>query len=223
MFRLRLFWLLPLFWVLGCSTARDREGAQDLTDSWSAKREVTLEHLMQSYKTGSIYLDYGTVLLVDAVYCDLTYRKLYLEELGEAYLHSSAHQLEQWKQEKVEYKNYYEFLLVLYSGSAKTPEFGRAGSSWQVLLRDDEGDLLKPVGTKMLSHKEREYLFLKKYLKPVDRWAEVYRVRFAKLNRPAPKGDHPFELLLTGIEGKTLLRWNDRTLFYQQEDPRSGL
>lgn len=219
----RLWWLALLIGLAACSTARDRDGDTSLLDSWGEKRAVTLEHLRQSYKTGSIYLDYGTALIADGLYLDLTYRKLYLEELAQAYMLPSRQQVARWNEAKRQYKNFYEFFLVLYSGSADMPQFGRAGSAWQVMLKDDEGDLLRPVGVQQLSHQSKEYLFLKKYFKPVDRWAEVYRVRFAKLDRPAPKGDHPFELILTGMEGRTLLRWEDRGLFYQKDDPRTGL
>lgn len=222
---------MPRWWVFfavglllgACSTARDRAGSTSLLDSMGEKRSATLEHLSQSNKTGTIYLDYSTALVADGLFLDLTYRKLYLDELAEAYMLPSNQQVARWQRAKQDYRNFFEFVLVLYSGSADPPKFGRPGSAWQVVLKDDEGDVLRPVGVKQLSHQSKPYRFLKKYFKPVDRWAEVYLVRFAKLDRPAPKGDHPFELILTGLEGRTLLRWEDRGLFYQKDEPNTGL
>jgi len=211
-----LVFLLGLLFLVGCSTGKSRVAQSDMTQTWETTRADTFDRLMQSSKSGSIYLDWGTVLIVDAVYKDLHYRAGYLTELSDVYLYPSQRRLEIWQQSEEDYQNFYEFLLVIYAGGTKPPEFGRPSSRWQVYLYDDEGDMLRASKVSVLSPKDHEYIFLKKYLKEVDRWAQVYRVRFPKLDRLAPRGSNSFSLLVTGIEGKTRLEWQDAGLFYQR-------
>ncbi|OGG96839.1 MAG: hypothetical protein A2508_09990 [Candidatus Lambdaproteobacteria bacterium RIFOXYD12_FULL_49_8] len=204
--------------LLGCSSARNRDGQTNLISSWEAKDDKTQALLEGRFKSGNVYLDYDTVFVVDALFRDLSYRKAFLDEQSKAYFYPPVQAEAKWAREVEDYQNFYSFVVVIYTGDTEKPEFGEPSSHWQVFLGDDESDLLRPVNVKKLAKRDQEHIFLTKYFKPVDRWVELYRISFPKLNREVPLGDKPFSLIFSGLKGSARLEFSDRSLFYQSPE-----
>lgn len=201
--------------IFGCTTARQRSEEQNLYHVLKFKSSETEQFLDRQYRSGNIYLDYGTVLIVDAIYKDLSYRKRYYEEFSEVYYLEDTAKKELWKKNIEEYQNYYEFLVFIYSGGNDNVDFGNSKSQWQAFLKDDDGDILRPGEIHKLRRDVKEMVYLDKYFYPLDRWTEAYRIRFPRYNAKQVKKDFPFQLVFSGIQGKTVMSWEDSSLFYQ--------
>ncbi|MDX2471226.1 MAG: hypothetical protein QNL04_11700 [SAR324 cluster bacterium] len=213
---LRFFLFLLVFTLSSCSTGgRNSGGSFSLLDSNAAKNDKLQEVLEAKVKTESIYLDYSTEMQVDALYQDLIYRLAYAKELSEVYYLADNAKAKIWRQHTQDYENFYTFVVVLYPGSNKRANFGRPSAEWQAYLKDDEGDLLRPVKIVRLDKKNRELIFLHKYLRPLDRWSQTYLVRFPKLHRNAIEGSHAVKLIISGISGKAVIKFTDLSIFVQ--------
>lgn len=216
LFRLSLILIFSIL-LISCTTARNRDSEDNLYSVLQFKDAQTENQFDDIYRSGNIYLDYTTVLAVDAIYKDLDYRKRYLDELTDVYYFDQTAQ-QDWKETTLEeYRNTYEFLVFVYNGTIKKTRLEHASSEWQIFLQDEDGDILKPVSIKKLSLKNREMIYLDKYFYALDRWSEVFRVRFPKLHKQQPSSQDPFELIFSGIKGKTILKWNEPDVFYQSD------
>ncbi len=215
--RLFYFILLASFCFLSsCSTGGRNSGGQfSLLDSNEAKNTKLQETLEAKVKSESIYLDYSTQMQVDALYQDLIYRIAYAKELSEVYYLADNAKAKIWADHTREYENFYTFVVVLYPGSNKRVDFGKPSDQWQAYLKDDEGDLLRPVKIKRLDKRNRELSFLHKYLRPLDRWSQTYLVQFPKLHRSQVEGSQAVRLIISGIKGKAVIKFTDLSLFVQ--------
>ena len=213
-------WLIG--WVLclvlaGCSTARDRDYTTNLIASDAAKDAGFAALLTERFRTGSVYLDYSTILEVDALYMDLAYRRVFAQEMAKQYFYDDPTRFGEWAKETQEYENFYGFLVVVYSGTGKNLDFGSPSSHWQAFLRDDEGDVLRPNLIKKLYKNDKKLLFLQKYFVPLDRWGELYWIQFPKLHSTIPQGSQAVELVISGIQGQARLRWEEAPIFLQDK------
>ena len=210
--------VLSFFLLLFASCSSTGGEQSNLLDSFSnknSKLEAELEDRVQSAK---VYLDYSTVLEADALYRDRSYRLSFAKELSEVYFLDGDAKAKIWAQHSEDYENFYSFVLVLYPGNNKRMKFGKPSSEWQAYLKDDEGDLLRPVKIKKLNSKHRELIFLHKYLTPLDRWSQSYLVSFPKLHREIAEGTQAVELIISGFQGKAVIKFKDLSRFTQSRD-----
>ena len=215
--------ILILFPLFGCTSARKRDQQNNLYQVLKARDYQTIEYFDQRYRSGNIYLDYGTALTLDVIFKDLDYRKKFLAEVSKFYYLAPKSQLKIWQEEQENYQNNFEFLLFVYGGNNRKLNLQKKSSEWKIFLKDDEGDLIRPGYIKKLKKDEREILFLGKYFYQLDRWSEVYRVKFPKLDKSQEKSNSPMTLIISGIRGKSSLIWKDSSIFYQHEKPENRL
>jgi len=206
--------------VGGCSTARDRYEPTGPLSLLRFRDAETASHLAGSYRTGSLYLDFRPVLIVDALLEDALFYEHYLRSLTTHYFLTP----EEAQRKKSEFEQSFEtevvFLVFLYEGtndrSRLTPQ---ENALWRLMLKDDDGALRTPLEIGRIKPESIEYAYLTKNFDGMDRWSQVYRVSFSKLSKGRMKlalGTHPFELIITGIKGTVLLRWSDSSIFYLQ-------
>ena len=120
-------------------------------------------------------------------------------------------------EQKRQFANQFEFLLMIYSGSNEKTDFGKKDSLWQAKLYDDDGDKVVPIKIQKIKKTDEERVLLSNYLKDLDRWVEVYRISFPKLNKLATGvklGSEPFKLEVAGLEGRLEFSWEDPKKFY---------
>ena len=65
--------------------------------------------------------------------------------------------------------------------------------------------------------------FLQMYFTGLDRWWEILRVRFPKLDKALlkqPLGEKPLQLTVTGVPGAVTITWEDRKRIYSSPAPK---
>ena len=208
--------------VGGCSTARERYEPTGPLSLLRFRDAETASHLAESYRTGSLYLDFRPVLIVDALLEDSRFYEHYLRSLTTHYFLTP----EEAQRKKSEFEQSFEtevaFLVFVYEGtndrSRLTPQ---EKALWRLMLKDDDGALRTPLEIGRIKPESIEYAYLTKNFDGMDRWSQVFRVSFSKLSKGKMKlalGTHPFELIVTGIKGTVLLRWSDPGIFYLQPE-----
>lgn len=211
----RLIILICLF-LFSCTSARNRDDPNDLLRVLSFKNSETERYFNGIYRTGNIYLNYKTVLIADVLYKDLDYRKQYVEEFSKVYFLDEQQKEEMIQKNDAQYKSQFEFLIFLYNGNNKKTNIGKPNSEWQIYLKDLENDILSPISVKKLKKNVKELIYLNKYLHPIDRWSEVYRVVFPKLPTMKKINSKSIHLIISGIRGKTTIEWKNPAIFYQK-------
>jgi len=225
-------WLLLVgsLLLVGCSTARQRDEPANLLGSLRFRDDQTFEFFQAVYRSGNLYRDFRPVMVVDTIYEDLRYRELFLRTLRERFLVPPDGEERMRAQQQQEYRNRMDFLLFVYGGSNDKVNLQRADSAWKVFLRDDDGDLIAPSRMERVGEKSPIFAFLEQYFVGLDRWSEVVRVSFPKLDKAMldkTPGKHPVQLLVTGIPGTVTLAWDEADIFYQKGEengapPASG-
>ena len=206
--------------MVGCSTARNRDEPSGPMSLLRFRNAEIASHLSGSYRTGSLYLDFRPVLIVDALLEDSRFYEHYLQSLTTHYFLTP----EEAQRKKSEFEQRFEtevvFLVFIYEGSNDrsrlTPQ---EEALWRLMLKDDDGALRTPLEIGRIKPDSIEYAYLSKNFDGLDRWSQVYRVSFPKLSKGKMKlalGEHPFELIITGVKGTVLLRWPDTSTFYLQ-------
>jgi hypothetical protein len=212
------FWIALILMSSACTTAKNRNQENNLYHVLKFKSAKTEQFFQGTYRAGNIYLDYGTVLIVDAIFKGVKYRRFLLQEMSDVYYYNKQTKVEKAKKHIENYNNYFEFLVFIYGGSNDKVDFGKPRSEWQIYLKDDEGDLLRANYIRKVKRKVKEVIFLDKYFFPLDRWSEIYRVRFPKYNKPRPQLENKkMTLIISGIRGKTKLEWKDLSVFYEKK------
>ncbi|MBF0287942.1 MAG: hypothetical protein HQM14_08995 [SAR324 cluster bacterium] len=170
------------------------------------------------HQNASLYQDYKTILIVDAIFKDIRYRQHFSREIATTYFLTPEQAKNLEKQQIQQFQNQFEFIVFLYGGSNDSLKLDTPAAHWKVYLKDDDGDLLQPTQITKLDEEHQEIRFLQKYIKMPDRWAEKYLIVFPKLSKTAileSPGKSPFQLIITSFAGKSLLSWQENLLFYQ--------
>ncbi len=220
--RAALAWGLVLAGVLaaglaGCSTARQREAPVGPTSLLRFRDPAIHDYLRHAYRTGNLYLDFRPALVVDAIVQDRQYRALWVRTLKEQFLLSEAEVSRLQAEQAQEFANHIDILVFTYEGTNEPSPLHKENSLWRLLLRDDDGQLQAPLAIERIRPGAPTYVYLEKYFFGLDRWSQVYRVRFPKLSKGRlgrPPGDHPVELIVTGVKGTVVLQWEDPAIFY---------
>lgn len=216
------WWLLPAALLLavavvGCSTARRRDTPQGPRSLLHYRDPATAAYFRDVYRTGSLYVDFRPALIVDAIFEDATYRRLYVETLRKQFLLGPAEAKRMEAKQQRQFDTRITLLVVAYEGTDEPSPLDRPGARWRLFLRDDDGQLQVPLAIRPIRQGSTRYQYLDKYFSGLDRWSRVYEVDFPKLSKTAlkvPVGKHPFEFIVTGVAGTVTLRWDHPGLFY---------
>jgi len=200
----------------GCST----------TDNWAIhplyehveENSLQLQKILaDTYRKDSIYRDYNTKMIAAGLFRSEEYRQFLIDSIQSSYQLDETASLEISLDQKQQFANQFEFLLIIYSGSNEKTDFGKKDSIWQARLYDDDGDKVVPTGIQKLKNTDKERVLLGSYLKELDRWVEVYNLSFPKLNKPTTGvklGSAPFRLEIASIEGRLEFNWEEAMKFY---------
>ena len=200
----------------GCST----------TDNWAIhplyehveENSLQLQKILaDTYRKDSIYRDYNTKMIAAGLFRSEEYRQFLIDSIQSSYQLDETASLEISLDQKQQFANQFEFLLIIYSGSNEKTDFGKKDSIWQARLYDDDGDKVVPTGIQKLKNTDKERVLLGSYLKELDRWVEVYNLSFPKLNKSTTGvklGSAPFKLEIASIEGRLEFNWEDAKKFY---------
>ena len=213
--------VLAVIVLAGCTSARQREEPTNLSGSLRFKNEDTFRYFHNVYRSGNLYQDFRPVMVVDAIYEDMQYRRLYVDMLKERFLIGDKEAARLSAQQRERFSNNMDFLVLVWGGTNDRLKLHKDDASWKVYLRDDDGELLTPSKLQPIKSKDLVYQFLKKYFTGLDRWSEVMRISFPKLDKAMLKqtpGEHPFQFIVTGVPGSVTMRWEDAGLFYYDRE-----
>lgn len=210
--------LVALAALAACSTARQRTEPEGPLSLLHFRDADTYRYFTDTYRTGTLYVDFRPALIVDAIAKDRTYRRLYVDMLAEQYLLPPAEVRRLQDKQEEAFRTGIELVVLVYEGTRRPPtNLAKGDALWRLYLRDDDGQLLAPAQVRRVGEDSTEYAYLEQYFYGLDRWSRVYTVRFPKLSKGVlgqPPGTEPMELIVTGIPGRVVLRWADPTLFY---------
>lgn len=213
--------MLAVVVLAGCTSARQRGEPTNLAGSLRFKNEDTFRYFHEVYRSGNLYQDFRPVMVVDAIYEDMRYRRLYVNMLKERFLIGDKEAARLTARQRERFNNSMDFLVLVWGGTNDRLKLHKDDASWKVYLRDDDGELLTPSKLQPIKRKDPVYQFLKKYFTGLDRWSEVMRISFPKLDKArlnqAP-GEHPFQFIVTGVPGSVTMQWVDAGLFYDDRE-----
>jgi len=210
--------LSALALVAACTSARERGNPSTISGVLRFRSAETEDHFRDSYRSGNLYLDFRPVMIADAIFQDEHYRALFLQTMRDRYLVPGENLERMVQDEQERFDGYFEFLVFLYGGSNTPIRLNAQSANWRLLMRDDDGDLLQPVSVREIGADSHAYRYIQGYFSGLDRWSQLYIVRFPKLEKAVTGksfGKHPFELLVTGMEGTITMRWENPGLFYR--------
>ena len=200
----------------GCSTT-DYWALHPIYENLGETPPQLRQILSDSYRKNEIYRDYNTKMIAAGLFRSEDYRQFLNDSLKSSYQLDEAASLEISLEHKQQFANQFDFLLMIYSGSNKKIDFGKKDSLWQAQLYDDDGDKVVPMEIQKIKNTNQERLLLGRYLKDLDRWIEVFKISFPKLNKlttGVKLGPKPFKLEITSLEGRLEFSWEDSKKFY---------
>ena len=200
----------------GCSTT-DYWALHPIYENLGETPPQLHQILSDSYRKNEIYRDYNTKMIAAGLFRSEDYRQFLNDSLKSSYQLDEAASLEISLEHKQQFANQFDFLLMIYSGSNKKIDFGKKDSLWQAQLYDDDGDKVVPMEIQKIKNTDQERLLLGRYLKDLDRWIEVFKISFPKLNKlttGVKLGPKPFKLEITSLEGRLEFSWEDSKKFY---------
>jgi hypothetical protein len=207
---------------VGCSSARKREDPTNIVGNLRFRDSATERQFAQSYRSGSLYQDFRTVLLADAIAMDLPYRQGYVQMVSKTYMLSDADTRAMAHAQEAEFASTFSLLVFLYGGSNRPIPLGEAASPWRVLLQDDDGQVLVPATIEKLRPESAVYQYLSIYFYGLDRWSQAFRISFPKLDKVLLAqrfGKQPMTLIVTGLGGTVRMVWLDPSVFYGSPGP----
>lgn len=205
----------------GCTTARQRDEPRSMLGNLRFRDGESRRHFHQSYRSGNLYQDWRPVLVVDAIFKDEAYRRMFIDLVAERFYLDPAEVRELRREQQQAFDSHFEFLVLIYGGTNDPVRLTRADAQWRLFLRDDDGDLLRPESTTAIEEDSPTHLYLKAHFIGVDRWSEIYRVTFPKLEKsvvPAEIGTHPFQLIVSGVQGTVTMEWERPETFYRSDE-----
>jgi hypothetical protein len=209
---------LAVIAATACTSARKREQPTNLLGNLRFRDSATEQRFAASYRSGSLYQDFRTVLIADAVAMDVEYRRGFVEMLRKTYLLSDADAAAAQREQITEFDGCMCLLLFLYGGNNRPIPLGDVTAEWKVLLQDDDGQFLTSLAIERLRPENPTYRYLSLYFYGLDRWSQAFKVSFPKLNKSLlgqPIGTKPVELVITGMAGTVRLSWANPGIFYR--------
>ncbi|MDH4120868.1 MAG: hypothetical protein OEV94_04100 [Deltaproteobacteria bacterium] len=221
----RLVLVLVAASLTSCTTAQEREDPASIWSQGKFQPSEIAEHIHATRRSGALYRDFRTVLLAEVIFQDEKHREWFRYMLKERYQVAPEELAAMARMDTETFENKFEFLVLVTPGRHEKIRLNQPGSLWKIMLKDDDGHLLSPVLVEKINPDQMTYHYLEQHYPQLNRWQEVYRVGFPKLEKTrvsTPLGAQPFQLLLTGVEGTVTLQWNDPALFYLQGVPSSN-
>ncbi|MBI3993971.1 MAG: hypothetical protein HY342_11910, partial [Candidatus Lambdaproteobacteria bacterium] len=167
----------------GCSTARQRDEPQNLIGNLRFRNAEAQTYFDQVYRSGNLYLDFRPVLVVDAIFKDQSFRRLYVSELQARYLLAPRDVDTLTEQNRQAFAHGMEFILFAYTGAKRDVRLNQGDAPWRIMLRDDDGQVLTPSSIRRMDANGPDFIYIDKYFYGVDRWSEGYLVTFPKLDK----------------------------------------
>jgi hypothetical protein len=211
--------------LLGCTTAQPRESPTNILGNLRFRDAKAADLFQRSHRAGNLYSDFRPLLVIDALPLDPQYRRLYLDMLKERYLLPEAEVAKLRDEQTREFSSAFELIVLAYGGSNEPVNLEKAGVGWRVLLRDDDGELLAPSSIEKVRADSATFRYVGLYFDGLDRWSQMYRVRFPKLEKSLigkAIGSKPVQLVVTGVAGAVVLEWADPMLFYSPTAAKAG-
>lgn len=202
---------------LSCSTARKRSDPTNIVGNLRFHDAATERQFSRSYRSASLYQDFRTVLLADAIAMDPSYRRGFVQTVSKTYLLSNADAEAMEREQRAEFASNVSLLVFLYGGNNRPIPLGQAESPWRVLLQDDDGQILIPTTVERLRPDSPTYRYLSLYFYGLDRWSQAFKVSFPKMDKATlglPLGKQPITLIVTGLAGTARMVWSDPSVFY---------
>ena len=207
---------------VGCSTARRRSEPTNLVANLRFHDAATERRFARSYRSASLYEDFRTVLLADAIAMDPSYRRGFVQMVSKSYLLSDADAQAMEREQQAEFASNMSLLVFLYGGNNRPIPLGQAESPWRVLLQDDDGQILAPAAIERLRPDSPTYRYLSMYFDGLDRWSQAFKISFPKMDKVTlglPTGKQPITLIVTGLAGTARMVWSDPSVFYGAPAP----
>jgi hypothetical protein len=208
--------------LLACTTAQERDSPSDLLSGLRFRDPQTAALFLNTHRAGNLYEDFRPVMAVDAVPMDLKYRRQFVAMVGQRYLLPEGELRRMTAEQEGEFDNRMEMIVLIYGGSNVPVPLENPKSVWRILLLDDDGQVLAPARVEKIRLDSVTFQFLNTYFYGLDRWSQVFKVGFPKLEKSAlgkRPGGKPIQLIITGIAGTVTLSWSDPSLFYRGEAP----
>jgi hypothetical protein len=204
--------------LLACTSAQERTSPTNIVGALRFRNARAAELFANTHRAGNLYQDFRPVLVVDAVPMDLQYRRLYLATLQEHYLLPDAELAPLKAESDKEFDNGIDMIVLVYGGTNDPVPLEKPNAVWRILLRDDDGEVLAPSKTEKIRTDSTVYQYINQYFYGLDRWSQLFRVRFPKLEKSLvgkKVGPNAVQLLVTGVSGTVVLSWADTSIFYR--------
>jgi hypothetical protein len=203
--------------LAGCTTAQDRDSPSHILGVLRFRDAKSAALFNNTHRAGNLYQDFRTVMSVDAVPMELQYRRLYLDMLKQRYLLSDAQLATMQADNDQDFNNNFDLIVLIYGGSNEVVSIEKPNSVWRVLLQDDDGEILTPTSVEKIRQDSPVYSYINLYFYGLDRWTQLYRMRFPKLAKDLVGkaiGPKPVQLIVTGVAGTVVLSWRNTAIFY---------
>ncbi len=200
--------------LASCSSNMSRIKTSNLYHVMQSKNTDIVDYLTENSRNDVAYDRYTSLLRGWALYRDLRFRKIYLDERVQSYYLRDTDRADYWAHSKMEYDNFYDFIVVLNSDSGDV-NFGVRHSEWQAYLQDSEGTIIYASQIKKVNKKDYLDLFLEKYFVNLNAWSTIYEVRFPKFKTQQNKAN--IELVISSVKAKLNLNWENSSMFFEKE------
>ncbi len=202
---------IPLFYLSGCSVFSAVGIPPSVKTSGGYKSA-----LKEATRKADIYNKLNTVMYIRATYFDKPFIYAYAKERANYYMLSGKAFERKLRASYYKNKKYAMLLVSVYTPRKSYNDLNSNRSIWMVYLVNNEGESVMPLSIK-LSRKKRTVL--KKFFPYVTDWSRQYIMKFPKYydkteNKPfLNRSVKWIELVITGVNGKAVLKWDLRNAF----------
>jgi hypothetical protein len=191
--------IIPIFLLSGCSVFSSL-GLKHPFPSNGGYRAS----LRRATRKADIYNNLNTVMYIRATYLDKSFMRSYEDKYYDYYMKHPKNLIKKIGKSTV-------FLVSVYTPRKSYNNLDSKRSIWMVYLTNNEGESLMPLSIKPSQQKK---VFLKKFFPYVTDWSRQYIIKFPKYydNKEHKlflnSGVKWIKLLITGVNGKAVLKWN---------------
>jgi hypothetical protein len=160
--------------------------------------------LSKATRKSDIYNKFNTVMYIRATYFDKSFERAYSAEYYNYYMRKP-------KMLNKKSNKYITLLVSVYTPEKSYNNLDSKRSIWMVYLVNNGGESLMPASIKP-SQKKR--VFLKKFFPYVTDWSRQYIIKFPEYFDKSKKklflnsSVKWIKLVVTGVNGKAVLKWN---------------
>jgi hypothetical protein len=203
--------LLAGFLLLNsCSSLKELPGQfSQVVSTQAATEQSEYSRVLSEWtRSGSIYNQLDTELLITATYHSQSFRRAYVAAYARAYHLNDNQKEDLWHEQLSQAQEFYEFLVAAYVPESDWNDFASPRSSWRLLLEVDHGEQVAPLEIRRIRKVTQLISSFYPYVQP---WEMVYKVKFAarglaKAPFPEP-GDETLTLVVSNPRGTARLIW----------------